>query len=93
MALFFPAYEAWLAEREGDGELIQRIMLFNLFWSIGMSPWVRRSRVICTATQTRLDRFYLAGILVAMLTLVTILGFSYCQASDTSNISVHTDPI
>ena len=37
MALFFPAYEAWLAEQEGEGELIHRIMLFNLFWSIGMT--------------------------------------------------------
>ena len=37
MALFWPAYEAWLAEREGEGELIQRVMLFNLFWSIGMT--------------------------------------------------------
>ena len=37
MALFWPAYEAWLAEREGGGKLIQRVMLFNLFWSIGIT--------------------------------------------------------
>ena len=37
MALFWPAYEAWLAEREGEGQLIQRVMLFNLFWSVGVT--------------------------------------------------------
>ena len=36
MALFWPAYEAWLAEREGGGGLIKRVMTFNLFWSIGI---------------------------------------------------------
>ncbi|MCG9127105.1 MFS transporter [Candidatus Poribacteria bacterium] len=37
MSLFWPAYEAWLAEREGEGKLIHRVMLFNLFWSTGLT--------------------------------------------------------
>ncbi|MCZ6678004.1 MAG: MFS transporter [Candidatus Poribacteria bacterium] len=37
MALFWPAYEAWLAEREGVGSLIERLMIFNLFWSVGIT--------------------------------------------------------
>lgn len=37
MALFWPAYEAWLAEREDEGKLLHRVMLFNLFWSIGVT--------------------------------------------------------
>ncbi len=37
MALFWPAYEAWLAEREGEGNLLLRVMLFNLFWSVGVT--------------------------------------------------------
>lgn len=37
MSLFWPAYEAWLAEREGEGKLLHRVMLFNLFWSTGLT--------------------------------------------------------
>ena len=37
IALFWPTYEAWLAEREGEGTLLHRVMLFNLFWSIGIT--------------------------------------------------------
>ncbi len=37
MSLFWPAYEAWLAERESEGKLLHRIMLFNLFWSTGLT--------------------------------------------------------
>jgi len=36
-ALFWPIYEAWLAERVGGGGLIQRIRMFNLFWTIGIT--------------------------------------------------------
>ncbi len=37
MALFWPSYEAWLAEREDEGQLLHRVMLFNLFWSVGIT--------------------------------------------------------
>ncbi len=34
MALFWPAYETWLAEREGVGSLIKRIMILGIssYW-------------------------------------------------------------
>ena len=37
MALFWPTYEAWVAEREGEGGLIRRITTFNLFWTAGIT--------------------------------------------------------
>lgn len=71
-ALFWPAYEAWLAEHEGEGKLIQRVMLFNLFWSIGgtLGP-AFSSYLYGDADPFR--PFYLSGIL-ALLAFVTILG-------------------
>lgn len=72
MALFWPAYEAWLAEREGEGELIQRVMLFNLFWSIGMALGPTVASYLYQDANP-FTPFYLAGALV-MLTLATILG-------------------
>jgi len=36
-ALFWPIYEAWLAERVGGGDLLKRIRNFNLFWTIGVT--------------------------------------------------------
>ena len=39
MALFWPAYEAWLAEREGESQLIHRVMFFNLFLEHWRHPW------------------------------------------------------
>ena len=70
MALFWPAYEAWLAEREGEGKLIQRVMLFNLFWSIGITLGPTVSSYLYQDTDP-FAPFYLAGVL-AMLTLVTM---------------------
>ena len=37
MALFWPTYEAWLAERESAEDLIGRITTFNLFWTVGIT--------------------------------------------------------
>ena len=88
MALFFPAYEAWLAEQEGEGDLIQRIMLFNLFWSIGMTLGPAFSSYLYGSANP-FRPFYLAGIF-AILTLVTI-WCSRIAKSDPSNLSVHTD--
>ena len=88
MALFFPAYEAWLAEQEGEGDLIQRIMLFNLFWSIGMTLGPAFSSYLYGGANP-FRPFYLAGIF-AILTLVTI-WCSRIAKSDPSNLSVHTD--
>ena len=72
MALFWPAYEAWLAEREGEGDLIERVMLFNLFWSIGVTLGPAFSSYLY-GDANPFRPFYLAGILV-LLTLVTIFG-------------------
>lgn len=37
IALFWPAYEAWLSEQESESKLIQQVTLFNLFWSTGVT--------------------------------------------------------
>ena len=78
MALFWPAYEAWLAEREGGGKLIQRVMLFNLFWSIGITLGPAFSSYLY-GDANPFKPFYLAGAMV-LLTLGTIIVNSW-QAS------------
>ena len=88
MALFFPAYEAWLAEQEGEGELIHRIMLFNLFWSIGMTLGPAFSSYLYRGANP-FRPFYLASIF-AGLTLVTIWT-SRIAKSDSPDLSDHTD--
>ena len=79
MALFWPAYEAWLAEREGGGKLIQRVMLFNLFWSIGITLGPAFSSYLY-GDANPFKPFYLAGAMV-LLTLGTIIANNW-QASD-----------
>ncbi len=74
MALFWPAYEAWLAEREGEGKLIQRVMLFNIFWSIGVTLGPALSSYLYGDTNP-FRSFYLAAIF-SLLTLVTIVANS-----------------
>lgn len=88
MALFFPAYEAWLAEREGEDELIHRIMLFNLFWSIGMTLGPALSSYLY-GNANPFRPFYIAGVF-AILTLLTIWA-SRIAESDLSKPVVHTD--
>ena len=75
MALFWPAYEAWLAEREGEGQLIHRVMLFNLFWSIGVTLGPAFSSYLY-GDANPFRPFYLAAILI-LLTLVTIFASSF----------------
>ena len=79
MALFWPAYEAWLAEREGGGKLIHRVMLFNLFWSIGITLGPAFSSYLYGDADP-FKPFYLAGAMV-LLTLGTIIANSW-QTSD-----------
>ena len=88
MALFWPAYEAWLAEREGEGELIQRIMLFNLFWSIGMTLGPAFTSYLYGEINP-FRPFYLGGG-ACMLTVLTIYA-SRIAKSDPSNPSSQTD--
>ena len=70
MALFWPAYEAWLAEREGGGRLITRVMIFNLFWSVGITTGPFISSYLYQDTNPVIP-FYLAGS-VSLLNCVTI---------------------
>ena len=60
MALFWPAYEAWLAEREGTGGLIGRITTFNLFWTVGITIGPMIASYLYQGTCPVLP-FYLAG--------------------------------
>lgn len=60
MALFWPTYEAWLAEREGAGDLIRRITTFNLFWTVGITIGPMISSYLYKGTSPVLT-FYLAG--------------------------------
>ena len=89
MALFWPAYEAWLAEREGEGELIQRVMLFNLFWSIGVTLGPAFSSYLYGDTNP-FRPFHLAGGFI-LLTLVTFLG-NHFQKSDPTKTDIAESP-
>ena len=71
MALFWPAYEAWLAEREGDGKLLQRVMLFNLFWSVGVTLGPAVSGYLYQDVKP-FKPFYIASV-VGGLTLISFL--------------------
>lgn len=70
MALFWPAYEAWLAERGGESKLLHRVMLFNLFWSIGVTLGPAVSGYLYQDTNP-FKPFYLAAA-AGVLTSVTI---------------------
>lgn len=88
MALFWPAYEAWLAEREGGGQLIRRVMLFNLFWSIGITLGPAFSSYLY-GDANPFKPFYLAGIMT-LLTLVTIIANSWRTSTSPTNIDANT---
>ena len=60
MALFWPAYEAWLADRAGGGRLIVRVMTFNLFWSVGITGGPFISGYIYSPTHPTIS-FYIAS--------------------------------
>ena len=60
MALFWPTYEAWLAERKGAESLIQRITTFNLFWTVGITIGPMIASYLYQGTSPILP-FYLAG--------------------------------
>lgn len=70
-ALFWPVYEAWLAERSGGGQLLHRIRNFNTSWSIGimLGPFVA-SRLFQWG---RFVPFYF-GIAVSIINLGVILS-------------------
>ena len=59
-ALFWPAYEAWLAERGSGRYLIKRLRLFNLFWSTGITAGPVTSSYLYRGSNPVIP-FYLAG--------------------------------
>lgn len=59
-ALFWPAYEAWLAERGSGRHLIKRLRLFNLFWSTGITAGPVTSSYLYRGKNPVIP-FYLAG--------------------------------
>lgn len=81
MALFWPAYEAWLAEREGEGKLIHRVMLFNLFWSTGITMGPTVSGYLYKDAQPFTLLYLAAG--VGLITCVTIY---YCNSCTDKSI-------
>ncbi len=89
MALFWPAYEAWLAEREGEGHLVERVMLFNLFWSSGVTLGPAISGYLYSDTNPFIP-FYLAGISV-LFTLVAIFSGNF-GASGIAKTAVSESP-
>ncbi len=87
MALFWPAYEAWLAEREGEGKLIHRVMLFNFFWSTGITIGPAVSGYLYKDTQPFTPLYLAAG--VGLITCVTIY---FCNLySDKSTLGKQSD--
>lgn len=87
MALFWPTYEAWFAEQEGEGELIQRVMLFNLFWSIGTTLGPAFSSYLYGDINP-FRPFYLGGG-ACILTLLAIYASRFAKVDP----SVHTDDL
>lgn len=87
MALFWPAYEAWLAEREGEGKLIHRVMLFNLFWSTGITLGPTVSGYLYKDSQPFM-LLYIAGF-VGLITFFTIF-FSNSKSAN-SNLGMHSE--
>ncbi len=81
MALFWPAYEAWLAEREGEAKLIHRVMLFNLFWSTGITMGPTVSGYLYKDTQPFTLLYVAAG--AGLITCVTIY---YCNSRTDKSI-------
>lgn len=87
MAFFWPAYEAWLAEREGEGKLIHRVMLFNLFWSTGITLGPTVSGYLYKDSHPYTLLYLAAG--VGLITCVTIY---FCNSySDRSKLVKQLD--
>ncbi len=81
MALFWPAYEAWLAEREGEGKLIHRVMLFNLFWSTGITLGPTVAGYLYKDAQPFIPLYLATG--VGLITCVTIF---FCNSNAPKSI-------
>lgn len=85
-ALFWPAYEAWLAERGSGRYLIKRLRLFNLFWSTGITAGPVTSSYLYRGTNPVIP-FYLAGAF-SLLNWFTINS----EAKIYEGVENHTTP-
>ena len=88
MALFWPAYEAWLSDQESESKLIQRVTLFNLFWSAGVTLGPAASSYLYRDT-TPFSPFYLSAAL-CLFTIVTLFLHKSDSASHTKETSSDT---
>ena len=89
MALFWPAYEAWLSEQEGETKLIQRVTLFNLFWSIGVTLGPAVSGYLYQDANPFIP-FYLSAVL-CLFTIVALFSHkSTIHGTETSSETVQT---
>ena len=88
MALFWPAYEAWLAEREGECKLLNRVMLFNLFWSIGITLGPTVSGYIYK-DENPFKPFYLA----CGLGLITLIVIFLSKPQSSSQLKEETESV
>lgn len=76
-ALFWPAYEAWLAERGSGRYLVKRLRLFNLFWSTGITAGPVTSSYLYRGSNPVIP-FYLAGGF-SLLNWITIYSHAKYQ--------------
>ena len=88
MALFWPAYEAWLSEQEEETKLVQRVTLFNLFWSIGVTLGPAVSGYLYQGTNP-FSPFYLS-VALCLFTIVTLFSHKSKFASYTTETSSET---
>lgn len=86
MSFFWPAYEAWLAERESDGKLLHRVMLFNLFWSTGLTLGPTFSGYLYQDTNP-FRSFYISSI----VSLITIGVIFICKSKEIHDTAIATD--
>lgn len=80
MAFFWPAYEAWLAEREGEGKLLHRVMLFNLFWSTGITLGPTVSGYLYKDSKPFMLLYLATGV-----SLIALVVIYFCNSKSTDS--------
>ncbi|RKU30073.1 hypothetical protein C6497_04995 [Candidatus Poribacteria bacterium] len=90
MSLFWPAYEAWLAEREGEGQLLHRVMLFNLFWSTGITLGPTLSSYLYNEINP-FRPFYLSSI-IGLISIVVLYVSKFKPKPELTSINPEPTP-
>ena len=88
MALFWPTYEAWLAEREGAEDLVGRITIFNLFWTVGITVGPMIASYLYQGANPVLP-FYLAG----GFSLINLIALKSQTSANRKRTLEHPAPI